>query len=125
MSCPGESNLNKSFFVLDSRALDLEGGHFLLEEMSWHITGTASNDVVVQEAALAESRAALGRESAARRRLHNLVQELRGNIRVFVRVKPADAAGRGGAPVLACEDSHRISCTAAGSTKVPFSLLHD
>ncbi|CAL8470626.1 g10168 [Coccomyxa elongata] len=70
-----------------------------------------------QETALAESRAALGRESAARRRLHNLVQELRGNIRVFVRVKPADAAGRGGTPVLACEDSHRISCTAAGSTK--------
>ncbi|EIE22632.1 the Kifc3 motor domain in complex with Adp, partial [Coccomyxa subellipsoidea C-169] len=46
-----------------------------------------------------------------------MVQELRGNIRVFVRVKPSEPAGRSGAPVLACEDSHRISCTAAGSTK--------
>ena len=73
---------------------------------------------MVQESALAESRAALGRESAARRRLHNLVQELRGNIRVFVRVKPAEPTGRAGAPVLTCEDSHRISCAAAGSTKV-------
>ena len=72
----------------------------------------------MQDLVLAESKAALAREAAARRRLHNLVQELRGNIRVFVRVKPADAAGRGGAPVLTCEDSHRIACTAAGSTKV-------
>ncbi len=74
---------------------------------------------------LAESRAALSRESAARRRLHNMVQELRGNIRVFVRVKPSEPAGRGGAPVLACEDSHRISCTAAGSTKVRPCLVRE
>ena len=65
---------------------------------------------------LAESKAALAREAAARRKLHNLVQELRGNIRVFVRVKPADARARG-ASVLACEDGHRIACTAAGATK--------
>lgn len=79
---------------------------------------------LVKVAMLAESKAALSRESAARRKLHNLVQELRGNIRVFVRVKPlADSAlSRNGAataaPVLTCEDGHRISCTAAGSTKV-------
>ena len=71
---------------------------------------------------LAESRAACARESAARRRLHNLVQELRGNIRVFVRVKPAEAGARG-APVLACEDGHRIACTAGGSSKVCRSSL--
>jgi hypothetical protein len=65
---------------------------------------------------LAESKAACARESAARRKLHNMVQELRGNIRVFVRVKPPDAGARG-APVLACEDGHRITCTAAGSSK--------
>lgn len=65
---------------------------------------------------LAESRAACARESAARRRLHNLVQELRGNIRVFVRVKPADPGARG-PPVLACEDGHRITCTAGGQSK--------
>ena len=69
-----------------------------------------------QDSMLAESKAALAREAAARRKLHNLVQELRGNIRVFVRVKPADARARG-APVLACEDGHRIACTAAGATK--------
>ncbi len=28
-----------------------------------------------------------------RRRLHNLVQELRGNIRVYIRVKPATPSG--------------------------------
>ena len=42
------------------------------------------------------------------------VQELRGNIRVYVRIKPAE----GGVPsVLRCEDGHRIACTAANSTK--------
>ena len=58
---------------------------------------------------------ALAREAAARRKLHNLVQELRGNIRVFVRLKPADARAKG-TPVLACEDGQRIACTAAGAT---------
>ena len=70
----------------------------------------------MQDSVLAESKAALAREAAARRKLHNLVQELRGNIRVFARVKPADARAKG-APVLACEDGHRIACTAAGATK--------
>lgn len=36
----------------------------------------------LQEDLLAESRAAYQREAVERRRLHNLVQELRGNIRV-------------------------------------------
>jgi hypothetical protein len=71
----------------------------------------------VQDLALAESKAALAREAAARRKLHNLVQELRGNIRVFVRVRPAEARSKG-APVLAVEDGQRIMCTAAGATKV-------
>ena len=70
----------------------------------------------MQDLVLAESKAALAREAAARRKLHNLVQELRGNVRVFVRVKPADARAKG-APVLACEDGQRIACTAAGATK--------
>ena len=88
----------------------------------------------MQDLVLAESKAALAREAAARRKLHNLVQELRGNIRVFVRVKPADARARG-TSVLACEDGHRIACTAAGATKarphpeqpvdLPSCLLHD
>ena len=72
---------------------------------------------VTQDLVLAESKAALAREAAARRKLHNLVQELRGNIRVFVRVRPADARSKG-APVLAVEDGQRIACTAAGATKV-------
>lgn len=72
---------------------------------------------VTQDLMLAESKAALAREAAARRKLHNLVQELRGNIRVFVRVRPADARSKG-APVLAVEDGQRIACTAAGATKV-------
>ena len=38
----------------------------------------------LQEDLLAESRAAYQREAVERRRLHNLVQELRGNIRVRV-----------------------------------------
>ncbi len=79
-----------------------------------------------QDLLLAESKAALAREAAARRKLHNLVQELRGNIRVFVRVKPADAKAKG-TPVLACEDGQRIACTAAGATKAcylfPLTLI--
>jgi len=71
---------------------------------------------VSQDLLLAESKAALAREATARRKLHNLVQELRGNIRVFVRVKPANAKAKG-TPVLACEDGQRIACTAAGATK--------
>lgn len=42
------------------------------------------------------------------------MQELRGNIRVYVRVKPGEA----GIPsVLHCEDGHRITCSAAGAIK--------
>ncbi|KAK9845317.1 hypothetical protein WJX81_003385 [Elliptochloris bilobata] len=68
-----------------------------------------------QDTALAEARAAFAREACARRRLHNTVQELRGNIRVFVRVRPdADAAGSGRLPA---EDGHRVLATTAGATK--------
>ena len=41
-----------------------------------------------QQGLLKEAREAVTREGVERRRLHNLVQELRGNIRVYVRVKP-------------------------------------
>ena len=37
----------------------------------------------MQEIALAENKAAYTREALERRRLHNMVQELRGNIRYF------------------------------------------
>ena len=37
--------------------------------------------VCFQEVALAENKAAYAREALERRRLHNVVQELRGNIR--------------------------------------------
>jgi len=61
-----------------------------------------------------ETRAAFAREATARRRLHNAVQELRGNIRVFVRVRP-DGGAAGG--VLHAEDGHRVLATTAGATK--------
>ena len=70
--------------------------------------------LVLQGEELAEARAAFARESGARRRLHNTVQELRGNIRVFVRVRP-DAGAPGG--VLHAEDGHRVLATTAGATK--------
>ena len=44
------------------------------------------------------------------------VQELRGNIRVHVRVRPCE--GGSAASALHCEDGHRIACTALGATKV-------
>ena len=44
------------------------------------------------------------------------VQELRGNIRVHVRVRPCE--GGSTASALHCEDGHRIACTALGATKV-------
>ena len=73
-----------------------------------------------QQALLREAREAVHREGGERRRLHNLVQELRGNIRVYVRVKPltADEAGAGMTPVLTCSaDKSRIECNAGTSTK--------
>ena len=65
-------------------------------------------------------RAAYQREAVERRRLHNLVQELRGNIRVYVRVKPMmpDEAAAGAKSVLRCETDSRISCNVQGSNKV-------
>eukprot|EP00959_Pyramimonas_sp_CCMP1952_P320875 6714981-Pyramimonas_sp.AAC.1 len=44
--------------------------------------------LAVQNVLLEESRASFQREAVERKRLHNLVQELKGNIRVFCRVKP-------------------------------------
>ena len=45
-----------------------------------------------------------------------MAQELRGNIRVFVRVRPD--AGAAAAGVLHAEDGHRMLATTAGTTKV-------
>lgn len=48
------------------------------------------------------------------------MQELRGNIRVYVRIKPltADEVAAGVSPVLRCTaDSSRIECLSANSTK--------
>ena len=59
-------------------------------------------------------------QGGERRRLHNLVQELRGNIRVYVRVKPLtpDEKAAGMSPVLKCSsDASRIECNAGTSTK--------
>ena len=69
---------------------------------------------------LADAQAAFQREALERRRLHNLVQELQGNIRVYVRVKPLapeELAG-GQASVLRCESDRRIHCMVQGSAKV-------
>ncbi|DBA83503.1 TPA: hypothetical protein ACH3X2_006431 [Trebouxia sp. C0005] len=72
-----------------------------------------------QALALAENKAAYAREALERRRLHNVVQELRGNIRVYVRVKPlsAEELAVGHGSVLKCQDGHRLQCTALGSVK--------
>ena len=80
--------------------------------------------VRAQEDLLADMRAAYQREAVERRRLHNLVQELRGNIRVYVRVKPvtAEEAAAGARSVLRCETDSRISCNVQGSQKVRASV---
>ena len=80
-----------------------------------------------QEALAEESRAAFVRESAERRRLHNMVQELRGNIRVYVRVKPLTKHERqaGDTSVLRCEGGHRVQCSAGGSLKVRLASCAD
>ena len=74
---------------------------------------------------MADVRAAYQREAVERRRLHNLVQELRGNIRVYVRVKPVtpDEAAAGARSVLRCETDSRISCNVQGSNKARASML--
>ena len=73
----------------------------------------------LQEDLLTDVRAAYQREAVERRRLHNLVQELRGNIRVYVRVKPImpDEAAAGATTVLRCESDSRISCNVQGNHK--------
>jgi len=78
-----------------------------------------------QEDLLADVRAAYQREAVERRRLHNLVQELRGNIRVYVRVKPVtpDEAAAGARSVLRCETDSRISCNVQGSNKARAARL--
>lgn len=55
-----------------------------------------------------------------RRRLHNLVQQLQGNIRVYVRVKPLSAKELEDdqKSVLRCESDRRISCLVQGVAKV-------
>lgn len=47
-------------------------------------------------------------------------QELRGNIRVYVRAKPLseEEARAGVASVVRCDSDHRVSCFFQGSTKV-------
>ena len=73
-----------------------------------------------QQLLLKDARDAVLREGGERRRLHNLVQELRGNIRVYVRVKPltADEAGSGMMSVLRCStEGTRIECNAGTTTK--------
>jgi hypothetical protein len=88
------------------------------------LVNSAASDLsklmVEQQVLLKEAREAVHREGAERRRLHNLVQELRGNIRVYVRVKPltVDELGAGMTPVLRCSpDASRIECNAGTSTK--------
>jgi hypothetical protein len=76
-----------------------------------------------QEDLLTDVRAAYQREAVERRRLHNLVQELRGNIRVYVRVKPImpDEAAAGATSVLRSESDSRISCNVQGNHKARLS----
>jgi Microtubule binding len=75
--------------------------------------------VLAQEDMLAECRAAYRREAVERRRLHNLVQELRGNVRVYVRVKPLTPAEKAGSQgcVVSCESDTRVALNALGSLK--------
>lgn len=46
-----------------------------------------------------------------------MVQEMRGNVRVYVRVKPLspEEAAAGCYSVVKCEDDRRIQCTYQGS----------
>lgn len=50
----------------------------------------------------------------------HIAQELRGNIRVYVRAKPLsdEETATGVASVVRCENDHRVSCIVGGSTKV-------
>mmetsp|Transcript_10105 Transcript_10105/g.32719 ORF Transcript_10105/g.32719 Transcript_10105/m.32719 type:complete len:250 (-) Transcript_10105:739-1488(-) len=72
-----------------------------------------------QARALEESKAAFQREAVERKRLHNLVQELQGNIRVYVRVKPLDAeeAEVGVAACVEVREGRRVLCEQGGQSK--------
>eukprot|EP00741_Cyanophora_paradoxa_P025102 tig00000342_g24230.t1 len=70
-----------------------------------------------QAAELANARARYAREIRERRKLYNELQELRGNIRVFVRVRPLSAAelAGGARPVVEFPQSDTIRLTVAGA----------
>ena len=74
----------------------------------------------LQEDLLADAKAAYQREAVERRRLHNLVQQLQGNIRVYVRVKPLslEELADDQKSVLRCENDRRITCMVQGAAKV-------
>eukprot|EP00043_Microstomoeca_roanoka_P030255 m.25527 g.25527 ORF g.25527 m.25527 type:complete len:599 (+) comp9877_c0_seq1:118-1914(+) len=56
-------------------------------------------------------------DEAERRRLHNMVQELKGNVRVFCRVRPflsTDEAAQTPTPVISCMDDKEVAVHAGG-----------
>ncbi|KAJ1739898.1 kinesin-like nuclear fusion protein [Coemansia sp. RSA 989] len=73
------------------------------------------DDVALRCHTIEELEAKLRKEETLRRGLHNTIQELKGNIRVFCRVRPlhGEEEAEGKAPITlpACEDSNQIELT--------------
>ncbi|KAJ2447988.1 kinesin-like nuclear fusion protein [Coemansia sp. RSA 2336] len=73
------------------------------------------DDVASRCHTIEELEAKLRKEETLRRGLHNTIQELKGNIRVFCRVRPlcGEEQAEGKAPITlpACEDSNQIELT--------------
>ncbi|KAJ2695873.1 kinesin-like nuclear fusion protein [Coemansia spiralis] len=70
-------------------------------------------DVAARSHTIAELEVKLRKEETMRRSLHNTIQELKGNIRVFCRVRPVlgdDADGESAPPIRLpeCEDKNQI-----------------
>ena len=80
--------------LVESTRTGLEKAMAHQVRIMWYSLGTPpwwilTNLVRLNQAVLLEeSRKSFQREAVERKRLHNLVQELKGNIRVFCRVKP-------------------------------------
>jgi hypothetical protein len=71
-----------------------DGGHFLLAQVETKESalGASQQDSAAQAARLRQIEAALMEADSTRRALHNTIQELKGNIRVFCRVRPGAAS---------------------------------